>query len=270
MIRTRVPPLAADFRQAIYGGEIFIIPANAQTQGIASTLQTLVHSHYAAADALDNIHTYYDSATLWQNLTAARQDVATQNIARQMITPLISPLFNADSAFDVLRLRCSVHNGHLNPAAAQSYAAHRDTWFANPQAQINFWLPLTDVTPQQGFRFYRRYFDRAINNNSNTFNYDDFARNVGFQAPTRSPASAHPTNQSIIHGDKGHSFSCNAGDLLIFSAAHLHQPEANATERTRFSVDFRVIDSQDRANGLGAPNVDNASQGDASIDYLRL
>lgn len=270
MIRTRIPPIAADFRQAIYDGEVFIIPANAQTQGITSTLQTLVHSHYTAGDALDSVHTYYDSATLWQNLSAARQDVAMQALARQMITPLISPLFNARSAFDLMRLRCSAHNGHLNPAAAQSYAAHRDTWFANPQAQINFWLPLTDVTPQQGFRFYRRYFSRAIDNNSDAFDYDDFAQNVGFQSKTRSPANAHPTNQAAISNDLGHSFSCNAGDLLIFSAAHLHQPEANATGRTRFSVDFRVIDSQDRANGLGAPNVDNASQGDASIDYLRL
>jgi hypothetical protein len=270
MIRTEIPPIAADFRRALYSGEIFIIPATTQTQDITSALRTLVHSHYADAPNLETAHAYYDPDALWQNLSAARRDVATQALARQMIAPLISPLFNAGSAFDVLRLRCSAHNGHLNPAAAQSYSAHRDTWFANPQAQINFWLPLTDVTPQQGFRFYRRYFDRAIDNNSDAFDYDDFAQNVGFQAPTRSPTNAHPTNQSIIHGDTGHSFSCNAGDLLIFSAAHLHQPEPNATGRTRFSVDFRAVDSNDHNAGRGAPNVDNRSTGSAMQGYSYL
>tara|TARA_R110002126_G_scaffold279836_1_gene426938 strand:- start:94318 stop:95130 length:813 start_codon:yes stop_codon:yes gene_type:complete len=270
MIRTRISPIAADFRQAIYDGEIFIIPANAQTRGIASTLRRLVHSHYTDAPNLETAHAYYDPATLWQNLSAARQDVATQGLARQMIAPLITPLFNAGSAFDVLRLRCSAHNGHLNSAAAHSYAAHRDTWFANPQAQINFWLPLTDVTPQQGFRFYRRYFDRAINNNSDAFDYDDFAQNVGFQSKTQSPANAYPTNQDAISNDLGHSFSCNAGDLLIFSAAHLHQPEANATGRTRFSVDFRVVDRDDHSVGRGAPNLDNRSVGSAMQDYMHL
>jgi hypothetical protein len=64
-------------------------------------------------------------------------------------------------------------------------------------------------------------------------------------------------------------FSAGAGDIVLFSGAHFHQTKNNTTGRTRFSLDFRTVDLEDHAAGVGAPNADNRSTGDATRDYVR-
>jgi hypothetical protein len=65
-------------------------------------------------------------------------------------------------------------------------------------------------------------------------------------------------------------FACARGEVLVFSAAHLHQTRANASGRTRFSVDFRAVHLGDHAAGLGAPDVDGRAKGCALERYARL
>ncbi|MEO7732615.1 MAG: hypothetical protein ABIY55_16725, partial [Kofleriaceae bacterium] len=63
-------------------------------------------------------------------------------------------------------------------------------------------------------------------------------------------------------------FACRAGDNLVFSGAQFHATLPQATGRTRFSLDFRIVDLDDHAAGLGAPDVDNRSRGSSLIDYV--
>jgi len=62
-------------------------------------------------------------------------------------------------------------------------------------------------------------------------------------------------------------FSCKAGEILLFSGAHLHRTLPQALDRTRFSLDARLVHLVDHAQGLGAPNVDGRSRGSALRDY---
>jgi hypothetical protein len=57
--------------------------------------------------------------------------------------------------------------------------------------------------------------------------------------------------------------------LLIFSAAHMHSTVPNTSGRTRLSIDFRTVNTDDLAARRGAPNIDSKCTGTTIGDYLR-
>jgi hypothetical protein len=59
------------------------------------------------------------------------------------------------------------------------------------------------------------------------------------------------------------------GAIVLFSAAQLHSTVDNTSGRTRFSIDFRVINKEDVTRGVGAPNIDSRCTGTTLGDYLR-
>jgi len=59
------------------------------------------------------------------------------------------------------------------------------------------------------------------------------------------------------------------GSLIQFSGAHLHSTVPNATGITRFSIDFRTVDSDDAHCEGGAPNVDSDPTGTTLMDYIQ-
>jgi ectoine hydroxylase-related dioxygenase (phytanoyl-CoA dioxygenase family) len=175
-----------------------------------------------------------------------------------------------ETVFDAMRLRWNAPQAVFDEAAVYS-AMHRDTWFANPSCQINWWVPLFEVEPSQTFRFLPGYFRQPVENTSGEFDYDRWAREVGFSTEKSGISPAHyPTVTLPPSDDQAFGVAAQAGQILAFSAAHLHRTAHNQSPFTRFSIDFRTVHRPDHQAGLGAPNVDNASTGDASVDYFRL
>ncbi len=172
---------------------------------------------------------------------------------------------------DVLRLRIAPHMGFTNRHAKSAYSIHRDTWYANPSCQINFWVPLFDVRPTQGFNFYPAFFNKPVPNTSHLFDYSLWQDGGGFgKVKTKTLHTLYPTVTAEIPKDDACSFTCKAGDLVIFSAAQLHGNCQNLSHLTRYSIDFRVVHQDDIHKCLGAPNVDNHSKGSALCDYTSL
>lgn len=177
----------------------------------------------------------------------------------------------AGVAFDPLRLRVVLDRGHENPLAAPVYHPHRDTWYGHPNALVAWWIPMDDLAAHETFVFYPERFAAPVGNDSEIFNYDDWVRDgwelkIGWQklgAPAQYPRAALDAD-----GGRAEGFACRRGDNLVFSGAHFHATLPQATGRTRFSLDFRIVDLADHAAGLGAPNVDNRSRGSALRDYV--
>ena len=60
-----------------------------------------------------------------------------------------------------------------------------------------------------------------------------------------------------------------AGGIILFSAAQMHSSVPNTSGKTRFSIDFRVVNLDDVAGKKGAPRVDEECTGTTMRDYLR-
>lgn len=60
-----------------------------------------------------------------------------------------------------------------------------------------------------------------------------------------------------------------AGGIILFSGAQMHSSVPNTSGKTRFSIDFRVVNLDDVAAKRGAPHVDEECTGTTMRDYLR-
>lgn len=173
--------------------------------------------------------------------------------------------------FDVPRLRVVPHSNYLTAGVSYAYKAHRDIWYSSPSAQINWWSPVWEVTPDMSMAFYPEHFQQPIQNTSEEFDYDEWVR-VGRAAATTQitiDTRKHPLPaQDIVAQEL--RYGSAQGDVLIFSASHLHATVPNSSDRTRFSVDFRTINLEDLRNSRGAPNVDSRSRGTTLGDFLSV
>jgi hypothetical protein len=272
--RTDAPATEAEFRQALYAGTIFRLPANDATRRLVDDVNDLITSELGPNPREAQFR--LTDAEFFERVGRLRKAIYTEPRFHRAVGEVVRSLgFDpARLAFDPIRLRVVSHKGFENPAAAPIYYAHRDTWYAHSQAEVTWWVPLHDVTADETFVFYPDWFDKPVPNNSEAFDHDTWTRHgaslrIGWQNPEHGKSHTYPGHVGSFDPGRTVGFDARAGDLVLFAGAHFHQTRKNATGRTRFSLDFRTVDLADHEAGAGAPNADNRSTGSAVRDYVR-
>ncbi len=256
-------------REAIYEGSIFLLPASPASLALVDAL--LGRASRLLGDDLRRVHERWPAAELFAKVRELRADLALQPgwLAHVAAIARGLGLSPAELRADPPRLRILQHAGHENPAAAPAYHAHRDVWYGNPAAQINVWIPLHEVCEEETFVFYPSSFAAPIGNDSGALDLEGF-----LQRATRSDQAAtgtvFPRATELPEPAEKLHFSAQKGQILLFSAAQLHEPQRHATGQSRLSVDFRLVHEGDHAAGRGAPNVDNLARGSTYESYRRL
>lgn len=174
--------------------------------------------------------------------------------------------------FDVPRMRSSTAHDYLTTGIAYAFHSHRDTWYSAPMCQINWWMPIYEVDDDNALAFHPDYWRKAIANNSEIFNYQDWNSNNRFNAVQhlKSEDRPHPKATEPVQWDPSIVVVAPPGGPLLFSASHLHSSIPNTSNETRFSIDFRVVNLKDLRALEGAPNLDCRCTGSAIDDYLRV
>jgi len=172
--------------------------------------------------------------------------------------------------FDVPRLRSATSDDYLTTGIAYAFHPHRDTWYSAPMCQINYWMPVYPITASNCMAFHPRYFSQGVRNTSNEYNYQEWNRNSRFNAAKfievdtrRQPRALEP-----VELEPDIRLLPPPGGMIIFSGAQLHSTVPNTSGRTRYSIDFRIVNSVDAAAVRGARNVDSRCTGTTMGDYL--
>ncbi|RTE07916.1 hypothetical protein [Paenibacillus whitsoniae] len=176
-----------------------------------------------------------------------------------------------ETYFDVPRLRIVTHDNYLSSGVGYAYKPHRDTWYGSPVQQVNYWLPVFDITSKNGLAFYPKYWNEKIANTSSEFSYKEWVevgRNLAI-SQIKTDTRKHPLPSEEIAISDEMRFSCSAAEMVAFSASHLHGTVPNQAGFTRFSIDFRVVKHKDLKDDFGAPHIDNDSKGTTLGDFLR-
>lgn len=173
--------------------------------------------------------------------------------------------------FDVPRLRSSTSNNYLTSGIAYAFHPHRDTWYSAPLCQINWWMPVHAVVPENGLAFHLQYWDTPIKNDSHLFNYSTWNANSRHSSAqhVNEDTRWQPKPQESIQLDPQLRIISRPGGAVLFSAAHLHSSVPNTSGKTRYSIDFRTVHIDDIRSGSGAPNIDTACQDLTLSDFLR-
>ncbi len=174
--------------------------------------------------------------------------------------------------FDVPRMRSSTSGGYLTTGIAYAWHPHRDTWYSAPACQINWWIPIYDINPENCMAFHPRYWSDPVPNDSAKYNYSEWNENFRFVASQFVKEDPRPLPRATvpIEPDPQIRLICPVGGIIVFSAAQMHSSVPNTSGMTRFSLDFRTVHSDDIESFRGAPNIDSASSGTTMADYLRV
>ena len=257
-------------RQRIFSGEVVWRPASLESGAVvACAWQALVDG--LGTDAPRDAFGEADNDAFFERFTAVRRAFpqaagARAAVARWLVAGGWSP---ATTFVDGPRLRALTPWGHRIPAAAAAYAPHRDTWFANPAAQVNVWLAVHDTAASEVVAWYPHHFACPVPNTSSGFDLDAWSASGGFQAESGAPQH-HPAPQPGVKLGVPVQRAMAAGESLIFSAAQLHGTLPSRDAQIRYSVEVRVVDRSDVARGLGAILVDSAARGDTSAAMWAL
>jgi len=161
--------------------------------------------------------------------------------------------------WDRIHLRVVPYGGTHSGYQTRTLHHHRDTWASNVYQQVNWWTPVYTLTAERTIALYPRYWSTAIENSSASWDLTELRRAKqaaaakhlsGFDYPVVArPLEPVDTSDEL-------PVVIQPGDLLGFSAAHLHATVPNTTDVARFSIEFRTVSVEDFLWGRGAPNVD--------------
>jgi len=174
--------------------------------------------------------------------------------------------------FDVPRLRSATSDNYLTTGIAYAFHPHRDTWYSAPPNQLNWWLPVYDITQDNGLAIHTKYFDCSLKNSSRTYNYYQWNRDSRASAAQhiKTDTRIQPKPEEDVALDPQVRLVAPSGGVTIFSAAQLHSTVPNSSGVTRFSIDFRTVHIDDVNSRIGAKNLDSECTGTTLRDFLRV
>jgi hypothetical protein len=176
-----------------------------------------------------------------------------------------------DTFQDVPRLRAVTSDAYLTSGVGYAHHLHRDTWYSAPMQQINWWLPIFEMTSESSMAFHPAYWDKAVKNGSHEFNYYEW------NSTGRASAAQHiktdtrkqPKPEEPMNLDPQVRLVPEPGGVILFSGAQMHSTVPNTSGKTRFSIDFRTVNVADIKKGITAPNLDSHCTGTSLRDFLR-
>ncbi len=255
----------------LYGGEILHVRATATSalaaKQVRDDLAGLLPSETDPRDAEGTL----GLAAFTKCLRGYLRSVRTRPEWRTWIPAIVEeaglPL--ATLRFDTPNLRVVLARPEDKEYSDAVCFAHRDTWSAHHQAQINWWLAVYDTPWEASMAFFPDLFTHPVPNNSEEVNYAErrFLDLIGRASEAERPS---PRASGDFDRSAEKRIPTLAGDLLVFSAAQLHGTRPNTSGRTRFSLDFRTVLADDAERNKGPENVDNRSQGSTLMDMLRV
>jgi hypothetical protein len=174
---------------------------------------------------------------------------------------------------DVPRMRVASSDGYLTSGIGHAQPPHRDTWWSAPKQQIQFWTPIYEMSRFSCMEFFPYFRAAPIPNTSEHFNiyrWNATGRKNAAQYKEGDDKRGIPQPSEDFSSPGAVQITLPVGGMVMFSADQLHATSRNVTGKTRFSVDWRIVDVEHVRQGLGAAMVDNGSTGTALRDFRRI
>jgi hypothetical protein len=258
-------------REKLFGGDIFVYSSTPHSRELVAFARQLAQEAFAPHDPPMAQH-HLAAQEYVDVLAKLKPTFINHPRSKELVAGLLADLGAEpeQTYFDVPRLR-TMTSEYLNAGLTLQFETHRDTWFSAPFSQMNFWMPVFDVEETNVMAFHPPYFDGAVRNSSADYNYDEwvaFGRTAAAQqvdVETRK----QPEAQEPVQMEPDIRVITPPGGVLVFSGAQLHTTVPNTSGKTRFSIDFRVVNRGDVESGAGARNVDSECTGTTLGDFLR-
>jgi hypothetical protein len=259
-------------RQQLYEGQLFVYSATPASLALIEFARELISEAFGSVDP--QTAQYEMPVEEFAKLLAdLKPRFIHHPTSKERIQALLQELgCDLDKTyFDVPRMRTATSDDYLTTGIAYAFHPHRDTWYSAPFSQQNWWIPIYQIVPENAMAFHPRYWTQGVRNGSRRYDYDEWNRTSRYSAAQhlKSDTRDQPKPEEPVELDPQVRVVPEAGGVLLFSGNQLHSTVPNTSGRTRFSIDFRVVDIDDVIARREAPNVDSECTGTTLRDFLR-
>jgi hypothetical protein len=259
-------------RSLLYAGQLFVYSPRASSLALVEFAREMLKGAFGSLDP--ETAQYHMSVEEYAAVLAELKPRFIHHPRSKECLREILRDFNCNlerTYFDVPRMRTSTSDNYLTTGIAYAFHPHRDTWYSAPMCQINWWMPIYPIVPENSMAFHPRYWDRGVRNGSADYNYSEWNRINRHSAAQhiKTDTRKQPKPEEPVELDPQIRLIPPPGGMILFSAAQMHSSVPNTSGRTRLSIDFRTVHLDDVMARRGAPNVDSACTGTTMGDYLR-
>ncbi|MEE3505307.1 hypothetical protein QN399_03335 [Pseudomonas sp. 10C3] len=250
-----------DFRNAIYAGDIFLNTDLNAPKDLCAFARESITAAFDGETRHQALHTMMPVQEFIGLVTKLKGQFTNCIEVKEMIRNFVLEIGAnpGEFLFDVPRIRVVPHYDYLHAGVSYAYKPHRDKWYGSVDCQINTWMPVYTIQPDQTMMINPAYFSVPVKNSSADWSLSDW---INVQRPLAQKnvieeLRVHPIPLEDISTASEIRIAANAGEILTFSGSHLHGTVPNYTEQTRFSIDFRLVHIADLLSQRGAVNVDS-------------
>jgi len=259
-------------RERLYDGQLFVFTPRDSTRALCDFARELIEDAFGGQDP--TMAQYGMSVEQFVEIFAPLKPAfihhpRTLGLIRDVVDDVACDL---DATYiDVPRLRGVTSHGYLTSGVGYAHHLHRDTWYSAPMCQLNWWLPIFDFESNSSMAFHPRYWSEGVPNGSDDFNYYDWNATGRKDAAKQitSDTRKQPKAEIELEVDPQTRIVCEPGGIVLFAGAQMHSTVPNSSGRTRFSMDFRTVNSADLTSGRSSPNVDSHCHGTSLRDFRR-
>lgn len=258
-------------RQKLFGGDLFVYSPTPRSLELVAFAREMAEKALAPHYPPDAQH-HMEKQTYVDVLADLKPTFINHARSKQLVAGILDDLgIDLTQAYlDVPRLR-TMTSEYLNAGLTLQFESHRDTWFSAPFSQLNYWIPVYDIAEDNAMAFHPRYFSNGVRNSSRDYNYAEWVANsrTAAAAQVDMETRKQPEAEEEVERTPDIRVITPPGGILIFSGAQLHTTVPNTSGRTRFSIDFRVVNRRDVEAHNGAANVDSECTGTNLGDFMR-
>lgn len=257
----RAPMTAAQIGARVFAGELLLFAPSPAMRRLLARVRKIARECFGVAHP-PSAHRMHSRAEFLRRAEAAQKRVNSEECKALFAAVLDSCGIARKNLFwDALGLRVAppIQNaGDLEKRGFRSFVpAHRDTWGAGFQAQINWWAPVWPIAARRTMGFYPSYWNRPLANSSAEWSFREFLASRKQAEGGRAAVYPSAPVARETPDETPAPLAMTPGELLCFSSAHLHSSIPNATSLARFSLEIRTLHLDDLRRRRGAPNVDN-------------
>ncbi|MDZ7964444.1 MAG: hypothetical protein RM368_05650 [Nostoc sp. DedSLP03] len=259
-------------RKHLYDGQVFVFSPCASAIALCDFARGMVEEAFAPLDPRDAQHSL--PVEKYVDILAQLKPAFIHHPESKQLIQGILKESGCDlnkTYFDVPRLRTATSDRYLTAGIAYAFHPHRDTWYSAPMCQINWWIPVYDITPENAMAFHPRYWSQPVKNSSRDYNYAQWVKESRKNAALhiKTDTRKQPHAEETLEMEPQLQLITQVGGMILFSGAQMHSTIPNTSGYTRFSIDFRTVHFDDVIAQKGAPNIDSACTGTSLGDFLR-
>jgi hypothetical protein len=265
---TNAEVLDRDRRQSLFAGDLFVYGSRPSTRAFCAASRHIIEQMLGPEPAWAQQRM---SETEFVGLFTAAA-LSLSHIVAELASAIVTD-FGCDPATTFVgapSLVATTGRGFLAHGLGLPQHPHRDTWFAASPRQVNWWIPLYDLSSSVSFAFHTLHWETPVRNSSGDFNFEDWyetarmGHGAGGGNPLAQPRPLDPIDLTHVI-----RICCPDGGVILSSVAQLYSTVPNDTLRTHFSVHFQTASEDDLETGEGASDLDADTPGTSLANFVR-